>query len=118
MEKYIIILLVPALILACGVISLNRPPKQINSFYGYRTPRSMRDKRSWDYAQSMMSEYFIYYSLLSLVISAILAVLSRIFFDRDYIPCLIMLLQCIGIFAVIVRVENNLKKEHKRWDEK
>lgn len=118
MFKYIIVIPVPVLLLVSGLISLNKPPKNINSFYGYRTARSMRDSRSWDRAQKMMSAYFIYYSVAVLVLGIILSVVCRIFFDRDYIPCMIMLFQAFGIFTVIAKIESNLKKEHKHRNKK
>lgn len=39
------------LFLICGFIFFKFPPKKINSFYGYRTPRSMKSQERWDFAQ-------------------------------------------------------------------
>lgn len=35
-----------------GIILLKFPPKKINSIYGYRTKRSMSNKKTWDFAQT------------------------------------------------------------------
>lgn len=118
MKNYLLVLIIPIITVICGVVSLNRPPKEINSLYGYRTARSMRDKRSWDYAQSMLGEYFIYYAIASFIVGLILSVICRIFFNREYAPSVIMLIQTAGIFSLVFVIESNLKKEHKRWDEK
>jgi len=34
-------------------------PKSINSFYGYRTPRSIKNQRNWDFAQTYSSKLFL-----------------------------------------------------------
>lgn len=34
-----------------GIISAKWPPKDINGWYGYRTPRSMKSKEAWEFAQ-------------------------------------------------------------------
>lgn len=44
-------LLLGSIMLLMGFITLKFPPKGINHFYGYRTPRSMKNKENWDFAQ-------------------------------------------------------------------
>lgn len=34
-----------------GWLLANRPPKEINALYGYRTTRSMSSQERWDFAQ-------------------------------------------------------------------
>ena len=43
-------LIIPIIMLAFGLISRYRPPKNINGVYGYRTTRSMKSQATWDYA--------------------------------------------------------------------
>ena len=43
-------LLIPAVMLFFGQRFLNKPPKKINSLYGYRTSRSMKNQQTWDCA--------------------------------------------------------------------
>ncbi|PCI11801.1 MAG: hypothetical protein COB73_01045 [Flavobacteriaceae bacterium] len=38
-----------------GFIMLKFPPKKINSFYGYRTYKSMKNQERWDFAQKYSS---------------------------------------------------------------
>lgn len=116
MAKYYLVFIVPFVFLICGIISQKKPPKNINSLYGYRTARSMRDKQSWDWAQKQMSVYFIFYAVASLVVGIALALLCRFLFDRDYMPCVILLLQTFGIYIILFVIENNLKKMQKIWD--
>ncbi len=52
MQPHVLILSLCALIffVAGGVLFLF-PPKKINSWYGYRTPKSMKNQGNWDFAQ-------------------------------------------------------------------
>jgi len=56
-----------------GVVMYRFPPKDINSFYGYRTRSSMKSKERWDFAQKYssielmrMGLVMVFTSLLSL----------------------------------------------------
>jgi uncharacterized membrane protein len=51
---------------------LKRPPKKINSTYGYRTPRSMKNQELWDLANSTWSKSLFKYSLWGVAIQMIL----------------------------------------------
>jgi len=39
-----------------SVFMERHPPKRINHFYGYRTPRSMASQEAWDFAQIYSAE--------------------------------------------------------------
>ena len=41
-------LLIPLMMLGFGRRFQTHPPKSINSFYGYRTARSMKNRQNWD----------------------------------------------------------------------
>lgn len=43
-------MLTPALMIIFGQLLRKRPPKQINSIYGYRTKMSMQNMDTWNYA--------------------------------------------------------------------
>ncbi|MGN1202960.1 MAG: SdpI family protein [Eubacterium sp.] len=116
MKEYLIVFIIPLLLFVCGIISKKKPPKEINSFYGYRTPRSMRDKHNWEPAQRLMSNFFIYYSAGAFAIAALLTVLCRLFYNKDFMPSVIMLIQAIGIFSIFPVVENKLKKLNSSTD--
>lgn len=51
--------LLGAVFLLAGLIQKHFPPKKINSFYGYRTPLSMKNQESWDEANRYSGEYMI-----------------------------------------------------------
>jgi uncharacterized membrane protein len=64
-------LITGAVFLIVGVITYLFPPKKINSFYGYRTSKSMRNQENWTFAQKYSSIKMIQTSLFLLVISCL-----------------------------------------------
>ncbi len=52
-----------------GFYFVNHPPKKINPLMGYRTPRSMKNQESWDFAQIYSSELFKKYGALMMFVS-------------------------------------------------
>lgn len=60
-----------AIFLIVGVITYLFPPKKINSFYGYRTSKSMQNHENWTFAQKYSSVKMIQTSLFLLVISCL-----------------------------------------------
>ncbi|MGY6649977.1 SdpI family protein [Wenyingzhuangia sp. IMCC45574] len=46
-----LLLIIPPIFLITGLIMYKFPPKNINFLYGYKTPRSMKNQESWDFAQ-------------------------------------------------------------------
>jgi uncharacterized membrane protein len=54
-----------------GIILYLFPPKKINSFYGYRTSKSMINQENWTFAQKYSSIKMIQTSLFLLLISCL-----------------------------------------------
>lgn len=48
-----------AFLLLVTLITFLFPAKRINSLYGYRTDRSMRNRANWKYAQSLLPPMFL-----------------------------------------------------------
>lgn len=113
LTDYLIVLIIPAVMLACGTVSKNFPPGSINSIYGYRTARSMQSEESWKKAQKYMSKFFADYGMISFLSGIALSALCLAFFKRDYMPEVIMLIQTLGISAIFPIVETKLKNEIK-----
>jgi len=42
--------------LLAGFVMSKFPPKEINSFYGYRSSKSMKSQEAWDFAQEFSSK--------------------------------------------------------------
>jgi len=62
------------LLVVCGIFHLF-PPKKINYLYGYRTSRSMKSQKHWDFAQPYsnrrMAEYAIFLLFAGLILLAL-----------------------------------------------
>lgn len=46
-------IIIGGILLVTALITHYFPPKKINGIYGYRTPRSMKDREHWDLAQKI-----------------------------------------------------------------
>jgi len=94
-----------------GFIMSKKPPKEINGLYGYRTPRSMKNQKIWDYSQvysaKVMMKYGGYFLLLCL---------PGYFMDiaPEIATGLGLLILLIGVALMIFQVEGQLKK----WESK
>ena len=47
------------------------PPKKINTIYGYRTSRAMKNQEYWDFAQSFSSVQFLKSTVVLLFVSIV-----------------------------------------------
>jgi uncharacterized membrane protein len=56
---YLTDLLMPVVMTGLGILFLYHPPKNINSFYGYRTARSMASQEAWDYAHKEAGKLWV-----------------------------------------------------------
>ena len=62
-------LLVPIIMLYFGRRFQKRPPKNINSLYGYRTARSMRNQETWDFAHQVCGKIWFWAGAIMLPLS-------------------------------------------------
>ena len=91
---------------AAAFISLKFPPKNINSIYGYRTSRSMKNQENWDLAQRFSSQLMLKQGLIMLLLAFILAVLPIPVEAATLISLLLLLTSVINLF---VQTEKRLK---------
>lgn len=61
---FIVFLCFGGLMFLVALITKIFPAKKPNSFYGYRTDRSMRNRRNWKYAQSLLPAMFFRLGIL------------------------------------------------------
>lgn len=84
------------------------PARKPNSLYGYRTDRSMRNKRNWKYAQSLLPGMFLRIGILFTILSLAWYYLPA---PSEMIGMGIFFLAILGGFAwEIYRSERKLKK--------
>tara|TARA_B110000003_G_scaffold126761_3_gene128812 strand:- start:694 stop:969 length:276 start_codon:yes stop_codon:yes gene_type:complete len=84
---------------------LRFPPKEINSIYGYRTKASMRNQKSWNFAQKQSSKlmidiscYQIIFGLASMVLN--LSIENSILFG--------LIITILNPLIVIIKIEKLL----------
>jgi len=84
-------------ILVIGVIFKLFPPRKINGFYGYRTWTSMKNIKSWNYAQKIGAYSFIIVGLVDFI----LGIIFMLFNNKNYtIEMTIFLLSFVIMFVV------------------
>lgn len=60
-----------SVVLAVGLLMKFLPPKKINSFYGYRTPRSMKNQLAWEEANSFSAKLLLWAGISTLFIQVV-----------------------------------------------
>lgn len=107
-DQLLLIPLVTGVIfMAAGFVLLKFPPKKINWFYGYRTPRSMKNQKRWDFAQNYSAREMIKLGGL-LLLSSSLGFIHD--FDERESGLIGITLVLIAVAALFVRTERALKK--------
>lgn len=106
-------LLVPGIMMLFGWVFLKHPPQDINSLYGYRTTRSMKNQESWDFAQKHCGSLWLRIGIAMFP----LTVLAMLFFmgkDTNTVGTwgvIILFLQMIPMVGSIIPVEIALKRK-------
>ena len=105
-------LLTPAVMAFFGWRFLTRPPRRINSFYGYRTARSMKDQQSWDFAHRVCGRLWLRAGAVMLPVSllAMLPALGRETGTVGIWLCAVVGVQLAVMIGSVFPVERELKR--------
>ncbi len=95
------------IILVISFIFMKFPPKKINGLYGYRTPRSMKDQDSWDFANAYCSRLMFKSSLAVCIFQLICFILLPTFIS----VIIASVTTLIGVIAAIPMTESQLRKK-------
>lgn len=90
-----------------GATMTFKPPQRINSFYGYRTSRSMRSQQAWELAQRLSARSMLKWGGIQLGMALLTGLCS------SYLPTtpILSLLFILGAVAtMIIQTERALKK--------
>lgn len=100
-------ILIGMIFIICGLILLNKPPKDINGLYGYRTKRSMKNMTLWKegnkYSAKLLIKYGISIMFLGIIISFIIT-------KVEYALLIIIWLMILASIILILTVEKRLKQ--------
>lgn len=110
MEIYfwILSLLIPAAMILIGIVFIYRPPKKINSFYGYRTARSMASQQAWDASHSISGSIYIKTGLAAFIVIAVLNLLMP--FNSAVVTLIDSGLALACVILPVFYVEKKLKQ--------
>ena len=105
-------LLIPLTMIIWGNYFMKKAPAQINSVFGYRTPMSMKNQDTWEFAHKYCGKiwYICGWILLVVTIPAMLPVMKA---DEDTVGSVgtvLCLLQIIPLILSIVPTELALRK--------
>lgn len=96
---WIVDLLIPAVIIVFGLICKFRPPKKINSLYGYRTSRSMKSQKTWDYAHSRIGVLWPRIGIALFLLIVISKLVTPV--EKEYLS---LIHAGVGIIALIIGI--------------
>lgn len=106
------VLLTPAVVLLFGRRFQTKPPKTINSLYGYRTTRSMKNQDTWDFAHRTCGRMWFKLGLALLPVS-LLAMLTVLGWGTTLVgtACfVVVMIQMAVLVGSLFPVERALKK--------
>lgn len=84
------------------------PPKKINSFYGFRTKKSMRSQEQWDFAQRFSGKLFFWFGI-GLMVLALLAYIFK--FNSDIANVIVVAIFVMGALLILYKTEKGIDKE-------
>ncbi|GGH22606.1 SdpI family protein [Mucilaginibacter phyllosphaerae] len=108
--------LIGLIFIIAGLIQKRYPPQEINSLYGYRTSRSMKDKQNWDegnrYSTRMMIKCGVVLVITGAILTAGMMLIPISPEWRTGIKVILMLLCAFGTVIVLFRsTEKHLKQQ-------
>lgn len=98
-----------------GLAMLCFPPKHINSFYGYRTSRSCKSQRNWDFAQRHCARMMAWTGFGHIVVSGVVFAVFVLVGYRDAVLCKACVALELGLMVpalllLILSTEKALKR--------
>ncbi|MBO5379585.1 MAG: SdpI family protein [Clostridia bacterium] len=108
----IMVLLIPLSMIIFGAIYIKNPPKNINTFSGYRTEKSMASKETWEYSHKLFGKLWLILGLVSLPIFSIpmLFLINESTTVISYVGLVLTFLEFIPMIVPVIPTEIMLKK--------
>ena len=106
-------LLIPAVMIGFGRMMEKKPPREINSIYGYRTSRSMKNQDTWDFAHEYCGRLWVKAGWALVPLAVVGQALTLLSLTVDSM-CLWSLVpttaETVVLAATIIPVERALKR--------
>lgn len=109
-------MLIPVLMIGFGILMLKKPPKDINSLFGYRTALSMKNMDTWRFAHDYAGRLWRKIGLIMAVPSIVVHIP---FYNASedavgVLGIIVTTIQCVVLVASIFPVESALGKTFNR----
>lgn len=112
----VMLLLIPLIMIVFGWIFKEKSPKEINSFYGYRTSMSMKNKDTWEFAHHYVGRLWWFLGWI-LALLTVITMLCTAGMDSDTvgkISLVVVVVQMIFLIGSIFPTERALKRTFDR----
>jgi len=108
--SFFMTLMLTLTMIAFGFIFLKKPPKNINSLYGYRTRMSSINQETWDFAHGYSGRVWLRTGVYVLVGSMVLIILLRNSKEYERYMLTLFYIQMGFMLMVIPLTEKALRK--------
>ena len=92
-----------------GYILFRFPPQDINSLYGYRTPKSMQSQKHWDFAQIKSGKLMFALGIIQIILAQLGWIWTPNEFTGVLIGLGILLVVIIYLFITVEKALNQIK---------
>ena len=93
-----------------GFLLGKKPPKEINSVIGYRSPMSTKNRDTWEFAHNYSGKIWIKSGVITAIISAILAFTLQSLSNYNQLMVALIYIQIAILLSVIPLTEIALRK--------
>lgn len=93
-----------------GFLFIKRPPKEINSVIGYRTPMSTKNKNTWDFAHNYSGKVWIRSGIITAIISSVFVFALQNLKNYNQLMLILFYIQIAVLLLVIPLTEIALRK--------
>lgn len=104
-------LVIHLLIIGFGLLMMLRPPKEINSFYGYKSRMSGLCGDTWDFANRYAGILLLFSGTATLFLSIIMICIYMNAESFPYVVLALIFIQLIPVFFVVLMTEIALKRK-------
>ncbi|MBQ9980023.1 MAG: SdpI family protein [Oscillospiraceae bacterium] len=99
----VISLFIPAAMLGFGILFFKKAPKNINFVFGFRTPLSMKNRQTWEFAHKLCGKIWIVCGGV-LLIAAVVAMLFCRGGETGYVGTFGLIVEIVELVVLIVSV--------------
>jgi uncharacterized membrane protein len=113
---FAMVAILPLAMIVIGIIFYNRPPKNINFIFGYRTDLSMKNQKTWAFAHHLLGKiWMIMGSILLPIMCVPMFFVMRA--SESTIGILGAILASISIFPLVISIFPVEKALEKNFDD-